>query len=736
MSDLGKRLGAAAIVGAAAAVVAVVLWAVGAFNGVEQKSWDWREQLLARPDAAGSRIALILLDQQSLDWGKKENQLSWPWPRQVYAPLIAFAKRGGALSMGFDVLFTEPSVYGVSDDQALGAAIADFGRLVGAVFLSKNPHEGDATTWPQGIPAPRLHLAGFDRLRASGGAMDAALTFASVSPPVPDVAGNVRYLANVQALPDSDGVYRRIALFSIFDGRAIPSLALASYLAGTPGDHHLALEGPIVAHNPGGLRLLIDRILGRNGELIVDGKRVPLEPDGSTYLRYGPAGGMTDYSAAAVIQSELQIESGEKPNIDPSVFKGKYVLFGFSAPGLYDLRPSPVSGVYPGVKIHATALDNLLAGDFIRSASPLASALLALLIALIAAAAASLVSGVVRNVIVYAVMIAVPPAASLLAYAGGLRLPLVLPEVSGLLSLVGTSILNYATEGRQKRYIKGAFKQYLSPAVIEELIAHPERLRLGGERRDLTIFFSDLQGFTGLSEALTPEQLTSLLNEYLSAMTDIIHDEGGTIDKYEGDAIIAFWNAPIAQEDHPVRAVRAALRCQSELAGLRPAFRERVGKDLFVRIGINTGAAVVGNMGSRSRFDYTMLGDAVNLASRLEGVNKQFRTYTMISQMTFERLNGAFAGRELSRIAVVGRKEPVTVYEPMTHEEFERRVPLFATFTEGLRYFYEGEFLSAAERFAVTAEQDPAAASYEAKCKELASFPPKDWRGVWVMTEK
>jgi len=736
MSALGKRLGAAAIVGTAAAAVAVVLWAVGAFNGVEQKSWDWREQLLAHPDAASGRIALILLDQQSLDWGKKENQLSWPWPRQVYAPLIAFAMRGGARSIGFDVLFTEPSVYGVSDDQAFGAAIADSGRFVGSIFLSKNPHEGDAATWPHGIPEPRLHLAGLDQLRASGGALPAALTFASASPPIPDVTAHARYLANVQALPDSDGVYRRIALFSIFDGRAIPSLALATYLAGTRGHHRLALEGPLLAHNPGSFQRLLDRLLGRNGELLVDGKRVPLEPDGSTYLRYGPAGGVADYSAAAVIQSELQIESGDKPNIDPSVFKDKYVLFGFSAPGLYDLRPSPVSGVFPGVKIHATALDNLLTGDFIRSASPLASVLLALLVALVAAVAASFVSGVVRNVIVYVVMIVVAPAASLLAYAGGLRLPLVLPEVAGLLSLVGTSILNYATEGRQKRYIKGAFKQYLSPAVIEELIAHPERLRLGGERRDLSIFFSDLQGFTGLSEALTPEQLTSLLNEYLSAMTDIIHEEGGTIDKYEGDAIIAFWNAPIAQEDHPVRAVRAALRCQSELSRLRPAFRERVGKDLFVRIGINTGAAVVGNMGSRSRFDYTMLGDAVNLASRLEGVNKQFRTFTMISQMTFERVNGAYAGRELSRIAVVGRKEPVTVYEPMTHDEFTQRAPLFATFTEGLHCFYEGEFLRAAERFSVTAEKDPAAAAYEAKCRELAAFPPKEWRGVWVMTEK
>ena len=199
-------------------------------------------------------------------------------------------------------------------------------------------------------------------------------------------------------------------------------------------------------------------------------------------------------------------------------------------------------------------------------------------------------------------------------------------------------MIYYTTEGRQKLFIKNAFKQYLSPAVIEELIQHPERLKLGGERRVLSIFFSDLEGFTGISEGLEPEELTALLNEYLSAMTDIIQEEGGTVDKYEGDAIIAFWNAPLLQPDHAERCVRAALRCQEKLAEMRPAFRERIGKDLRMRIGINSGPAVVGNMGSHTRFDYTMLGDAVNLAARLEGINKQFGTYTILSQATLDLL--------------------------------------------------------------------------------------------------
>jgi adenylate cyclase len=285
-------------------------------------------------------------------------------------------------------------------------------------------------------------------------------------------------------------------------------------------------------------------------------------------------------------------------------------------------------------------------------------------------------------------------------------------------------------------FIKNAFRQYLSPAVIEELIQHPERLKLGGERRMLSIFFSDLEGFTGISEGLEPEALTALLNDYLSAMTDIIHEEGGTVDKYEGDAIIAFWNAPLQQPDHARRCVRAALRCQARLAELRPSLRERLGKDLNMRIGINSGPAVVGNMGSHTRFDYTMIGDAVNLAARLEGINKHFGTYTLISQATKEQMEDAFPVRELSRVAVVGRREPVVVYEPLLPDDVNNRRQTIARFSEGLTLFYRGDFLKAEAVFTEIAEADPAARAYVTKCRQLMDHPTYPWQGVWVITSK
>ncbi|MBP2674353.1 MAG: adenylate/guanylate cyclase with Chase sensor, partial [Deltaproteobacteria bacterium] len=292
------------------------------------------------------------------------------------------------------------------------------------------------------------------------------------------------------------------------------------------------------------------------------------------------------------------------------------------------------------------------------------------------------------------------------------------------------------TEGAQKRFLKNTFRQYLSPEYIEQLIAHPERVKLGGERRTLSIFFSDLQGFTGISEGLTPEELTALLNEYLSAMTDILQEEGGTVDKYIGDAIVAFWNAPIEQPDHAERAARAALRCQEKLAEMRPLLRERFGKDLFMRIGLNTGSAVVGNMGSRTRFDYTVLGDAVNLASRLEGINKQFGTYILASEALRERLPESVPAREVSRVAVVGRKEPVRAFELLGGKEAAARGKELALFAEGLRAFTGGNFPAALETFLATAEADPPAAAYARKCRALIEQPPQRWEGVWVMTEK
>jgi len=695
--------------------VAVVLWLTGALDLFELKTWDARVRLLARPSPATEKIALILLDQYSLDWGKEVMGLPWPWPRETYAAVTRFCRRAGARALAFDVLYTEPSAFGVYDDESFAAAAADYGRVVASVFLSDET--GDAVRWPPELPRPDVELTGLPDWRSRG--LTAELAFTRASFPIPELAGSVRMLANVNLTraADSDGIYRRAPLFGLFDDSALPTLGLAAYVAPSPGTSTVQLE-------PGTARV---------GEL-----KVPVDRAGEVLLRYaGPVEVYANLTAAAVIQSEVEIENGQTPTVDPERLRNRYVLFGFTAPGLYDLRSSPISGTYPGVGVHATLLDNLLSGDFMTDVPIWATLLLVLVLSVGAGVASVYASGAGRSILVYVLFLAAPLGLSVGGYALGRWLPLLVIEVGVAVTLVSGGLLNYATEGKQKRFIKSAFRQYLSPTVIEELISEPDRLKLGGELRELSIFFSDLQGFTTISEALTPEDLTALLNDYLSAMTDIIQEEGGTIDKYEGDAIIAFWNAPVEQPDHGVRAVRAALRCQRRLAELRPEFRERTGKDLLMRIGLNSGPAVVGNMGSRTRFDYTMLGDAVNLAARLEGINKQFRTYTMLSAATREAMARSFPTRELARVAVVGKSQAVVVYEPMLAEDHAARKPLVDSFAPALMAFYAGRFAEAEGLFARTAAGDPPAAAYVEKCRELQAVPPEGpWNGVWVMTSK
>ena len=702
------------LVGVAAAAVALLLWSAGALELFEARTWDARVRAFAPQREPDSRVVLILLDQDSLDWAREAMGLTWPWPREVYSYIVNFVARAEVRALAFDVLYLEPSGYGVFDDQSFGSAIASMDRFVASAFFGTQT--GDSLQWPDTVPRPNLAL------QQCSDQPQPLRDYPRAAFPIEEVAQSSRYLANVQLQPDRDGVYRRVRPAIMFDDVVVPSLGLAAWLAGQ--DRGGYAGDPV-------------ELVCSDGALHVGGRTIALDRSGSAVLHFkNQAGRHRDFSAAAILQSEIELQSGETPLVDPQELRDAYVLFGFSAPGLFDLRTSPITSVVPGVDVHATMLENLLSDDFMRPVSPWTTVALVLLLVITASMVGSVASGAGRTVVVYALFLPLPAAVAFAGYAVGYWVPLMVPTVGVALALVGANVANYATEGKQKRYIKNAFQQYLSPAVIEELIQDPQRLRLGGERRELSIFFSDLEGFTSLSEGLSPEELTALLNDYLSAMTDIIHDEGGTVDKYEGDAIIAFWNAPLTQDDHALRAVRAALRAQARLAELRPQFAARTGKELHMRIGINSGPAVVGNMGSRTRFDYTMLGDAVNLAARLEGINKQFGTYTMISQATWQQVQGEFRARELSRVAVVGRKEAVVVFEPFFESDYQLHVDRLKQFEQGLQNYYRGSFAAAETAFAPIADRDPAAARYLARCQNLQQAAPAGWDGVWVMTEK
>jgi len=712
---MNKKIAYGLLAGALAAGVVGALARTGWLERWDNPLADWRARALAKPSAATERVKLILLDQESLDWGSKEQRLKWSWPREVYGPLLDYLKRNGARTSAFDVLYTEPSAYGVPDDEALGAAIARFGNFVGAVFLGQQTEQ--TATWPAFAKPSTIEIQGLEAWLAAHPEAAADLVAPRAAFPVPEVAVAAAALGNVSAAADADGIYRRVAPFRIFDGQVLPTLGFAAWLVGLGPD-----RGDIAI---------------RPGELAVGGRRIPLDDHGRMILKFrGPTRTHQAFGAAAVIQSEIRLLEGAKPPIrDGSIFKDAHVFFGFSAPGLKDTVNSPMGAGYPGVEIHATMLDDLLAGDFLRDApQPLVWAWV-LLLALVAGVAASSARNGWHSAAAAVGLLPLPLLAGLAAWQAGIVLPVAGATAGIGIALLGGAVVNFVLEGRQKMFIKGSFKHYQSAEVIEQIMRDPDSLKLGGERRELTIFFSDLQGFSTISERLGPEDLTKLLNDYLSDMTDIILEEGGTLDKYEGDAIIAFWNAPLHQPDHATRAVRAAVRCQRKLAERRAEFEQRTGAVLKMRIGLNTGAVVVGNMGSSNRFDYTVLGDAANLASRLEGANKALGTYLMIAEATWSQTAGAFPGRELGCLRVVGRKTPVRVYEAMGLEG-EAAPGAARDFESALALARAARWSDAAAAFAALGD-DAAAKTYAAKCRALAEAgADAAWDGIWNLTEK
>ncbi|MEE8436042.1 MAG: adenylate/guanylate cyclase domain-containing protein, partial [bacterium] len=319
------------------------------------------------------------------------------------------------------------------------------------------------------------------------------------------------------------------------------------------------------------------------------------------------------------------------------------------------------------------------------------------------------------------------------------------PAITILVIWMGVTLFRFLVSDKDKRFIKGAFQQYLSPDVIAQLMDNPKQLQLGGEKREMTAFFSDVQGFSTISEQLDPTELVQLLNVYLTRMTDLITDVDGTIDKYEGDAIIAFFGAPMFYEDHAIRACQVTLRMQAALTEMRQTWKEE-GVDeslwLYQRIGLNTGDMVVGNMGSAKRFDYTMMGNAVNLAARLEGANKNYGMFNCISEYTYEPAKEAIEVREVDLIRVMGIKTPVRIYELVAEKGqlTEEQTKAFQYFAKGLELYRDQQWDESAKYFNAVNKflpDDPPSSKYIDRCRDKkANPPPKDWDGVFEATSK
>jgi adenylate cyclase len=663
---------------------------------------------------ATPQVVVVTIDQPDLDFLKTQG-VTWPWPRQLYAPLIDFCRRSGAKAVIFDILYTEASSYGPEDDQRLAAAAAAAGKVIFPFFLSREDKPSSPQT-PELLDKAALAIA--------GSPPQDFLHYRSLLAPIPPLVTGARTLGNVECRPDIDGTYRRLPLVASFQGRFLPILGFAAFQA---------------LHQGAPWRF-------QDGALVQGQRRIPLDAQGQFLLKYrGPSRSHQRFAAANLMQSEYRCLHNLPPLVPPEALAGKWVFVGLTAPGLLDLKASPVSAVYAGVEIHATLLDNLLQGDFLQTAPVLLQ--WAWTLALVAAMILTVLfvsgmSGLVGNLGALVLFNALHLGLCVLAFTRSWYADPLLPDLALNLSFALAAIYSYATEGRQKQAIRGMFAQYMSEVVISHLLQHPEKLKLGGERRRITLFFSDLAGFTTLSERLDPETVVALLNDYLSRMTEIILEEEGTVDKFEGDAIMAFWGAPLDQEDQAVLACRAALRQAAALHDLNRQFAAQGLPTLTLRIGLHTGEAIVGNLGSQKRFDYTVIGDTVNLASRLEGLNKFYGTAIMASQATVQECRDLLEFRELDWVAVKGRAAPVTVYEVMAlkGELTPAQSAARHQFAQGLKLFRERAFAQAAQAFAaalVHLPEDGPAQLFRDLCQKFQeSPPPADWDGVFRPDKK
>ncbi|MBD3369609.1 CHASE2 domain-containing protein [Candidatus Fermentibacteria bacterium] len=684
----------------------LVVWTVsglGFFRALEGQTLDLRFQLFPTPDQASDSIVIVVLNNDSME---RLSWLSWPWPRQMYGQVLDLMRRWGARIVAFDILFELPSMYGTADDSILGASASKLSTVFAVELHSRSHGPSEATTdFPPQALMP---------LETCGPQVDSAL---ACNPPAPEILRGATILGSTSQRPDPDGVFRRIRVATATPEGIVPSLPLAlAWLASGRPETSLDSDG-----------------------IHLGDRTVRLDEDRRLILRFhGPRETYRYVPIADLFAAMDAMAAGGSPGLDSTVFDGAVVLVGYTAAALMDLKPTPYSAVYPGVEVLATATDNLLWGNGLGRVSGTYSLLLALLVSLLAGIGFAVWRSVTAAAVSGWLVVLLYAAATILAFRQGLWLDAAFPLSSGVLTLLFGGVVSYSHATRQKRMIRRAFSQYLSPDVVREVIESPDKLRLGGEKRVMTAFFSDVQGFTSISEGLDPERLVGLLNIYLTRMADIVMETGGTVDKFEGDAIIAFWGAPLRFDDHARRACTSAVRCQELHDSLNPQLVEQGFPELRTRIGLNTGSMVVGNMGSQKRFDYTMMGEAVNLASRLEGTNKVYGTKTMASSATAEAAGPEFLFRELDTVRVVGQKRPVTIRELLgfrsdASDETLRRLKAYE---KALTTYRRGDLKEAAELFS-TIPDDPPSRAMRTRCESIMRGETNDYRdGIFILTSK
>jgi len=612
------------------------------------------------------RIVILDLDEKSLaEVGR------WPWGRDKLATLVTrlFDNYGVAV-LGFDVVFAEPDNSSglkslenigsteLKNDPAFHSALKslrgplDFDRRFAEALRGRPVVLGyyftnlEAAHKNGALPEPVIQSGTFK------GKNIAFTTWSGYGANLPEFQKSAVHAGHFNPIIDFDGISRRVPMLVEHEGKYYDALSLAMVrllLRNPPLTPGYPEQGALGSRNYTGMEWL--DLSTERGRL-----RIPVDENAASLIPYRGAQGSFRYlSAADALAGRLK----------PEQLQGKIVLLGTTAPGLMDLRSTPVGSTYPGVEIHANLVAGILDGtikqkpSYVLGAEVLLLVLCALLLALLLPALSPLYASLLALGTLSAVV-----ALNFWLWSAGLVLPLA-STFSAIVVLYALNMsYGYFVESRSKRQFADLFGQYVPPELVDEMARDPERYSMEGKNEELTVLFSDVRGFTSISEGLDPKELTHLMNEYLEAMTQVVRKNRGTLDKYIGDAIMAFWGAPVADTNHAQHAVKTALEMQRELRKLDEPFKARGWPALHIGVGINSGTMTVGDMGSKVRKSYTVMGDAVNLGSRLESITKQYGVGIIVSETTRAAVKD-LVYRELDRVRVKGKDAPVGIFEPL-----------------------------------------------------------------------
>jgi adenylate cyclase len=723
-------------------VILVARFGLGFIGVMENKILDLRF-LLRGTSAIGDEVVIIAIDEKTLDELGR-----WPFPRSYFADVINNLNDMGVKVIALDMVFSEPDTYSgittldyirregrelgfddprlltfydetgkrLDNDSHLASALSRTPAAVLGYFFHVKEKEIEHMTEAEiekniaGLEKSRFRLISYDSPNAK---KDVFLRTIAPEVNIPIISAAAAGFGYFNVFPDGDGTIRWSPLALECRGKLYPSFALETaraYLGAPAPDIYVSEDGVY--------------------QVVLGDIDIPTNGKGELLINYrGPVGTFPYVSFTDILHRRIEKEK----------IRDKIAIVGTVAVGTYDLRVTPMGSDYPGTEINATLVDNILHRRFLSMPSwanylaffviLLIGPFMGLVIPRVSARAGALIGiGLLGGWIGFT---------QYMFAEKNVWVELVGPLLTIAIGYTVLTLIHYVTVERVGKKIREAFQYYVPEVVVDEILTNPSMLGLGGERKEVTVLFSDIKGFTSLSEEIPPEELVNILNEYLSAMTDVVFSHRGLLDKYIGDGIMAVYGAPLPQTDHPKHACLTALDMMAELDRLMRHWETMERPKLSIRIGINTGYAAVGNMGSRKRFDYTVMGDMVNLASRMENLNKEYDTTSLVTEYTYERVKDDLSFRELDVVRVRGRQLPVKIYEMIGRRgEFPEREQAAREFARGLSHIRARrweEALTVFESILRAAPGDVPTQLYITRIqRSLLGPPPPDWDGVFL----